>query len=378
LFRCLILKPTAANFDKEAVRWSLSWHPNGRCDRFTRETILACAPPTSGVYGLFNFDCQVFIGESANIQESLLRHESESDFHSRHLRPTGFTFELCAAELRKSRADELIARFHPVMQTEGGLAETWSQSDGPMVSETSVRGEELESDPDHQEFPVHEHEKHPKVRRPFYFKWTQGATLATILVASGVVIFYLGVSADRNIQKRANAAGGEPLAQSSITQTSASGRAGPQNESSIDTAGVRANQSAAPTRAKSELSDSASTANGAVRRAAKNASAEDGVGIEPLLQPAKASPTADHTESADSSKKWSVQISATPAKDIAGTLVQRLKANGYDGYVVHAEVKEQSYYRVRVGPFATREEAKSVRESLVHQEGYRDAYLTGD
>ncbi len=95
------MKLTAANTEKEAIGWTLSWKPDGRCNSFTREAILAYAPPTSGVYGLFNFDCQVFIGESANIQEALLRHESESDFQSRHLQPTGFTFEPCSVELCK-------------------------------------------------------------------------------------------------------------------------------------------------------------------------------------------------------------------------------------------------------------------------------------
>jgi cell division septation protein DedD len=377
------LKPTAADFDKEAVRWSLSWHPDDRCDRFTREAILACAPATSGVYGLFNFDCQVFIGEAANIQEALLRHEGESDFQSQHLRPTGFTFELCAAELRKSRMDDLIARFHPVLQSKVTVTETRTPSDSRIVSEMGVGGQELETYADHQEFPVHERERQPKLRRLFHFnKWTQGAMLAAILVVSAVVIFYLGVSANKNIQKRVNAASEKPLARISITQPSASGQAGielrPQKVSPIDPAGRRANQSAAATPANSEVHASSSTPKGALQLAAENASAADGAGIRSLLQPAKASPIAHHTESADLSKKWSVQISAAPAKDIAGTLVQRLKANGYDGYVVEAEVKGQPYYRVRVGPFTTREEAESVRESLARHEGYRDAYLTGD
>src|SRR5258706_4977522 len=128
-------KPTTAHIDKEAMRWNLSWHPEGRCDSFTKEAILDCAPPTSGVYALFNFDCQVFIGESANIQEALLRHESETDFQSGHLRPTDFTFEPCAAELRAAKAAELIARFRPVLQTEATLIETSSPSNGSIASE---------------------------------------------------------------------------------------------------------------------------------------------------------------------------------------------------------------------------------------------------
>ena len=364
------MKRTAVNFDKEAMCWSLSWQPDGRCNSFTRQAILACAPPTSGVYGLFNFDCQIFIGESANLREALLRHESETDFQSQHLQPTGFTFEPCAAQLRKPKADELIARFQPVLQTEAALTETPLPSNGPMVSEVGLRGQELEAYADHQEFPVHERERHPQVRRRFHFKRTQGAAFAGIFVASAVVIFYLGMPADYAIQKRAN--GANPTS----GQTEIGLR--PQNVSSIDMAGGPAHQSAKPTPAKPDVHDSASTPNGAVRFVTKSASTADGAGLQALLQPAKTSPIAHSSGSAKLSRKWSVQISAAPAKDIADTLVQRLKDKGYDGYVVQAEVKGQTYYRVRVGYFAAPEEAESVRQSLARQEGYPDAYLTGD
>lgn len=331
------MKSTAANLDKEAVRWSLAWHPDGRCDSFTREAILACAPPTSGVYGLFNFDCQVLIGESANIQEALLHHESETDFQSRHLRPTGFTFEPCSAELRKLKADELIARFRPLLQTEAELTETWSLSNGQMESEVGLGDQESETYADHLEFPVHEREKRPKIRRRYYFTRMQVAALAAMFVVSAAVVFYLGTSAGKNIKKRVNGVGGKP-----------------------------------------DVHASASTPNGAARLVPKSASAADRGGVQAPLEPAKTIPIAHSSEPVTLNKKWSVQISAAPGKDIADTLVQRLKANGYDGYVVQAEVNGQTYYRVRVGRFDAREEAESVRQSLARQEGYRDAYLTGD
>jgi cell division septation protein DedD len=359
------MKSIAANIDKESVSWTLSWQPDGRSDSFTREAILACAPPTSGVYGLFNFDCQVFIGESANIQEALLRHESETDFQSQHLRPTGFTFEPCTAELRKTKADELIARFRPVLQTGAALTETWSPSNVPMVSETDERGQELETYADHLDFPVHEREERLKVRRRFQLKRTQAVALAAMFVASAVAVFYLGMPGDYAIQKRAN--GAHPTS----GQTEIGLR--PQNASSVDTADSRANQKAQATPAKPDVRPSASTPNSAVRVAAKSASAGDDVGIQ-----AKRGPITHSAESANLSKKWSVQISAAPAKDIADTLIRQLKAKGYDGYMVQVEVKGQTYYRVRVGHFDTREQAESVRQSLESQEGYRDAYLTGD
>ena len=43
---------------------------------------------------------------------------------------------------------------------------------------------------------------------------------------------------------------------------------------------------------------------------------------------------------------------------------ETLKTKGYDGYVVEANVKGQTYYRVRVGRLPNREEAESTRQSL--------------
>ena len=367
LFRCPILNPTAANIDKEAVR-SLYWLPDRRCDSFTKGAILLFAPPISGVYGLFNSDCQVFIGESANIQEALLRHESETDFQSQHLQPTGFTFEPCAAELRKSKADELIAKFHPVLQTEAALTQTWSAPNDPRVSEAGLGGHE-ETYSDHHEFPLNEREKQSKGRRHFYFKRTHNAALAAIFIASVIVISYLDTPSGKNIQKQVNEVGEKPPEQTSITQlptgdpTEISLR--PQKVSSIETDGGVANQSAEPTPAKPDVRASASTPN--------STPVTDRAGIQ-----TKTSPMAHSSASANLSKKWSIQVSAPPAKDIADTLLQRLKAKGYDGYVVQAEVKGQSYYRVRVGYFDSREKAESVLQSLTRQEGYPDAYLTGD
>jgi len=338
------LNSPSADIDKEAVRWSLSWKPDGRSDSFTREAILAAAPPTSGVYGLFNFDCQVLIGESANIQEALLRHESQTDFQSGHLRPTGFTFEPCAAELRAAKAAALIARFRPVLQIESGLTETSSQTNSSIASKPRLGGLVLETYSDHQEFLVDEREKQPKIHRHFYFDWTRGIVSAALFAAGAVIIFYLGLFTNNNIQERANGASEKSLPRLPIAQPTASAQAGisagPRNVSLTRTAGKIAHHNAAPIPAKLDVDNSASA------------------------------PDAD--------KKWSVQISAVAAKDVADSLVERLKGDGYDGHLVKAEVRGQTYYRVRVGRFDARVEAESVRQSLARQEGYGDAYITND
>jgi cell division septation protein DedD len=376
-----ILKRRAAHFDKDALGWSLSWQPDGRCDRFTKEAILACAPAISGVYGLFNFDCQIFIGESANLQETLLRLESEADFESPHLRPTGFTFEACGLELRKLKAAELIARFHPVLQTEASLSENCSQPDDSRVTGTSERPPRNENDPDDQEFPAHERPPPATGRRLRDLEWTRGATSAAILLASVLVLIYLVVPAVKNIQQRANAAGEESPGRISTVLQPNSGQAAfssrPSDASSTEMAKARANQNAAPP-TRSERSESAPMSNGTVQLAAKTAFVEDGPGTQPLSKPSHAIPISDRTQGVNSNTQWSVQISAAPTRGMAATLLQRLKADGYDSYIVQAEVKGQTYYRVRVGRFGTRDEAESVRESLAREESYRDAYLTGD
>jgi cell division septation protein DedD len=332
------------------------------------------------VYGLFNDDCQIFIGESENIQEALLRHEGETDFQSRHLQPTGFTFEPCVAELRKPKADELIARFRPVLQTEPALTESFSPSEDSTASWVSLGGQQSETNADQQEFPVHERDERPKVRPRFYFKGKRNAALAAIVVASAAAVFYLGIPASQNMGAGVSDAGKKLLTRISLTRAPASGEGGidlrPRNNSSTETAKGLAKQRAQPT--KSVVHASASNPNRVVPPAAKSASKEGGTGVQAIAKPATPKPMTHIAESGNLSKKWSVQISSVPAKDIADTLVERLKAKGYDGYVVQANVKGQTYYRVRVGHFDARADAESVRQSLARQEGYRDAYLAGD
>ena len=142
------MKRTDTVIDKEELGSNLSWRPEGRCNSFTRESILASAPPSSGVYGLVHFDRQIFIGESDNIREALLRRESEVDFKSQRLKPTGFTFELCGAESRKLWAAELVARFQPLLQKEMTLTEPRSPSDDPMLNETDQGDWKLGTDSD--------------------------------------------------------------------------------------------------------------------------------------------------------------------------------------------------------------------------------------
>jgi cell division septation protein DedD len=66
-------------------------------------------------------------------------------------------------------------------------------------------------------------------------------------------------------------------------------------------------------------------------------------------------------------KNYSVQIEAVMDQQGAYEMVAKLKRLGYLPYLVATDIGGQTWYRVRVGPYATAEEAKEV-EIKLHQE----------
>jgi len=73
---------------------------------------------------------------------------------------------------------------------------------------------------------------------------------------------------------------------------------------------------------------------------------------------------------------WTVQVKSSPDKKFADLWADRLKTKGYDAFVVAADIKGQTWYRVRVGHLAARQEAEALRSTLESQEGLSGAFLT--
>jgi DedD protein len=76
-----------------------------------------------------------------------------------------------------------------------------------------------------------------------------------------------------------------------------------------------------------------------------------------------------------SERVWTVQVKSSPDKKYADRWADRLKTKGYDAFVVDADVKGQTWYRVRVGHFAARQEAEALRTTLESQEGLSGSFL---
>jgi len=81
---------------------------------FTAISIGNNAPPLSGVYGLADARQWIYVGETADIQAELLKHQRSPGAFLRQHPPSGFTFELTAPERRIERQNRLVSELEPI------------------------------------------------------------------------------------------------------------------------------------------------------------------------------------------------------------------------------------------------------------------------
>ncbi len=72
---------------------------------------------------------------------------------------------------------------------------------------------------------------------------------------------------------------------------------------------------------------------------------------------------------------WSVQVNAFAREENARRLVKKIKNKGYGAFVVSPKIDGRTWYRVRVGQFATQKEAKQLLRILVEKEKYAKAII---
>jgi hypothetical protein len=80
---------------------------------FTPDAVHMYAPITSGVYGISNAREWIYIGETNNIQSSLLAHLENHRTSLMKREPTGFVFEVCDEARRSARQDRLVLEYGP-------------------------------------------------------------------------------------------------------------------------------------------------------------------------------------------------------------------------------------------------------------------------
>lgn len=77
---------------------------------------------------------------------------------------------------------------------------------------------------------------------------------------------------------------------------------------------------------------------------------------------------------ATSAKPYNIQIEAVMDKSGADEMVSRLKTLGYNAQEAKTTLNGQTWYRVRVGPYNSEEDAKAAQDKL--REQYKQAYTT--
>jgi cell division protein FtsN len=75
---------------------------------------------------------------------------------------------------------------------------------------------------------------------------------------------------------------------------------------------------------------------------------------------------------------WSVQVTAFQNKDDAMHMASKLEGEGYSAFVVSGQVKGKTWHRVRVGRYASKEQAMQALQKLKDVDRYRNAIITRD
>ncbi len=105
------------------------------------------------------------------------------------------------------------------------------------------------------------------------------------------------------------------------------------------------------------------------RAPAAPATARVAVALAPATAPTPRAPTRG---------EWSVQVSATRDPRTADAVLRRLRAKGYDAFVLKVRRRGETFYRVRVGHYGSLDEAQQVVSRLRREPGVPEAFVASD
>lgn len=84
----------------------------------------------------------------------------------------------------------------------------------------------------------------------------------------------------------------------------------------------------------------------------------------PAARPAAAANTASNAPSSSRAGGWAVQVAAMGSQADANALRDKLRANGFDGYVDTVNANGKQLWRVRAGPQTQRADAVRIRDQI--------------
>jgi cell division septation protein DedD len=198
-----------------------------------------------------------------------------------------------------------------------------------------------------------------KGRGPVRYFFTRGqlVLLGAGFTAASAVIFFLGLLMGQKIEERKLLKNPAPAVKLPVEPLASRTKAAPPAEEltfyeTLSKGGARAS---APVEEAGEKQD------GAAKAVSKEAAREQ--------KERKAKPEAVAArQEKPAAGPWSVQVNAFPHERDAQNLAKKLSEKGYDAYVLPVDVKGRTWYRVRVGRFADRDEARRLQETIKSKE----------
>jgi cell division septation protein DedD len=98
---------------------------------------------------------------------------------------------------------------------------------------------------------------------------------------------------------------------------------------------------------------------------------------KPVTEPAATSPVDKYVSETDSTsvrhKPFNIQIDAVMDRTNAEQMTARLQKLGYRAFMVPTDISGQTWWRVRVGPYQSQEEASAAEQEL--RAKYKDTYV---
>ena len=222
-----------------------------------------------------------------------------------------------------------------------------------------------------------------------FFTRGQLVLLGGTFILASAVIFFLGMIVGKGIEARKIIKTEEPLVKIPVKPSTQGGAEAPgaQGKEEItfyDTltktpaepvAEAKPQESKLPEKTtKSGVIASKSTAKEPAPAASKVVAKE----MEKTTPAAETSPPSKAESAANKGNEasWTVQVNAYPDERSAKLLVDQLKNKGYNAKVTEVLNKGKTWYRVRVGRYDSKEEAKKVEETLKSNENFSKAFTT--
>ena len=206
----------------------------------------------------------------------------------------------------------------------------------------------------------------------FYFSRGQMVLLGGAFALASVIIFFLGVFTGKGIEERRIVKMEEPPVKIPIKPAASGGPGGQGGAAKEEMTFYNTLTKPAGAELSAEQKPKESKP---AEKTAKPESKESKPQTKEAPPAPKPAPPVETAESKESGRGWTVQVNAFPDERSAKTWVDRLKNKGYKAYVAEANAKGKIWYRVRVGQYNTREEAKKVEEALKTKENYTKAFI---